>query len=60
MGYLETIKYDMKKEKYTENETPFLYEGEEVNVITIFRDINIAIIEDKDGNIFEVQANLLR
>ena len=37
-----------------------IYEGREVTIITIFTDINIAMIEDENGEILDVEASLIR
>ena len=36
-----------------------IYKGEEVQVITIFKDINAVLIEDKNGKIHEVPLQSL-
>ena len=37
-----------------------IFKGEEVQVITIFNDIQVALIEDKQGNIKEVPLESLQ
>ena len=55
MSYIETLKY------HTSNETDniLMYNGERVELITVFKDINCAIIEDIRGNIIEIPADKL-
>lgn len=36
------------------------YEGKPVTVITVFSDIDIAMIEDANGEIFDVKNSLIR
>lgn len=58
MSYLETIKFDSNTDYKINNEqTTYTYQGEDVQVITIFKDINTAIVEDKAGKIFEISMD---
>ena len=36
-----------------------MYEGVTVEIITIFTDNNLVLVEDRDGNFFEISANQL-
>ena len=43
-----------------ENSTNAIYNGKSVKVITVFLDIDVALIEDENGEIFDVKNSLLR
>lgn len=61
MSYLETIKYDSTTNDLLKTEQTFYkYQDEDVQVITIFKDINTAIVEDKNGRIFEISTDELK
>ena len=61
MSYLETIKYDSTTNDLLKTEQTFYkYQDENVQVITIFKDINTAIVEDKNGSIFEISTDELK
>lgn len=61
MSYLETIKYDENTNNFLNEKTEhYTYNGEEVGIITVFKDSDIAMVEDKDGNIFEISINELK
>ena len=47
-------------QKGSESENSAIYEGKEVKIITIFTDIDVALVEDENGEIFDVQNSLLR
>jgi hypothetical protein len=55
MSYLESIKFNSLQS----HNHSFEYNNTRVNVITVFNDINTAIIEDNQGNILEVPADTL-
>ena len=46
--------------KIEKSNTTTTYEGRPVTVITVFSDIDIAMIEDENGNIMDVKNSLLR
>lgn len=58
MSYLETIKYDDSNAK--DSCISYMYEGEDVQIITVFKDINMAVVEDKNGKIFEISTEELQ
>ena len=61
MSYLKTIKYDSTTNDLLKTEQTFYkYQDEDVQVITIFKDINTAIVEDKNGRIFEISTDELK
>jgi len=41
------------------NTNTALYKGETISIITIFKDRDIAVVEDSNGNIFDVKSSLL-
>lgn len=55
MSYLETTKYPADGD----SSNFYIYDNKPVSLITIFSDINFAIIEDEHGNILEVPADQL-
>ncbi|MBU0632368.1 hypothetical protein KKA17_06970 [bacterium] len=57
MSYIETMKYDPNTK---DSSFSYMYEGENVQVITVFKDINMAIVEDKNGKIFEISTEQLQ
>ena len=61
MSYLETIKFDSTTNDLLKTDQTFYkYQEEDVQVITIFKDINTAIVEDKNGRIFEISTDELK
>ena len=42
-----------------ENATTAMYKGQKITVITVFKDIDIAIVEDEEGNIFDIKNSLI-
>jgi len=53
---ISTCKESSKEDKCNSR----IYKGEQVQVITIFMDIHVALIEDKHGKIHEVLLDSLR
>ena len=41
------------------SDTITMYDGKPVTVITVFSDIDVAMIEDENGNILDVKKSLL-
>ncbi len=55
MSHLETIEYN----SHIDTLDSYMYKDEIVQIITIFTDANLALVEDKNGNIFEISTNQL-
>ena len=58
MSRIEMIQYDT--DEYSDKkEKNYRYKGEEVEVITVFIDSGVAIVEDRNKKIFEISMNEL-
>ena len=57
MNYLSSFNYleDSKTDERT-----YTYKGEEVKVIIVFKDINVAMVEDNSGKIYEISIDFLQ
>jgi len=55
MSHLETIQYH----SYIDTIDSYMFENEIVQIITIFTDTNLALVEDKSGNIVEISVDQL-
>ncbi|MDD2358634.1 MAG: hypothetical protein PHX13_12060 [Thiovulaceae bacterium] len=55
MSHFEIIQYH----SHIDTVDSYMYENEVVQIITIFTDTNLALIEDKSGNILEISVHQL-
>ena len=57
MNYLSSFNYleDSKTDERT-----YTYKGEKVKVIIVFKDINVAMVEDNSGKIYEISIDFLQ
>ncbi len=57
MNYLSNFNYleDSKTDERT-----YTYKGEKVKVIIVFKDINVAMVEDNSGKIYEISIDFLQ
>ena len=61
MSHLKTISYDFNKNTIEhDKQVSYTYQGEDVQIITIFKDINTAIVENNQGKIFEISVDELQ
>lgn len=55
MSHLETIQYHSD----IDTSDSYMYKDEIIQIITIFTDTNLALVEDKNGNIIEISVDQL-